>query len=130
FDDCVDYIVQLLDETAAEENLPITIEDRTTELGRITKSITLSVKALVLVTAASPLFNGNIDYESFVDKNGLKLFNTNYDLEKWSRAAVACKDAIDLCHTAGHKLYTYSLDARSSQVSTDTYYKMNIRGSV
>jgi len=130
FDDCVDYIVQLLDEAAAEENLPITIEDRTTELGRITKSITLSIKALVLVTAASPLFNGNVDYEGFVDKNGLTLFNTVYDPEKWSRAAVACKDAIDLCHTAGHKLYTYSLDARSSQVSTDTYYKMNIRGSV
>ncbi len=32
------------------------------ELGRITKSIVLALKAKVLVTAASPLFNGNADF--------------------------------------------------------------------
>src|SRR5690606_41047443 len=63
-------------------------------------------------------------------KNGVKLFNAVYDPQKWERAAIACKEAIEACHAAGHQLYRYSLDARSSLVSTDTYYKMNIRGSV
>lgn len=130
FDDCVNYIVELLDEAAAEENLPLSIEDRTTELGRITKPIALTIKAKVLVAAASPLFNGNPDYDAFTDKNGVKLFNAVYDPQKWERAAIACKEAIEACHAAGHQLYRYSLDARSSLVSTDTYYKMNIRGSV
>src|SRR3546814_15227816 len=91
FDNCVDYIVELLDEAVLEENLPASIEDRTTELGRITKPIALTIKALVLTTAASPLFNGNPDYDSFADKNGVKLFNSTYDPQKWERAAQACK---------------------------------------
>src|SRR3546814_19750336 len=85
FDNCVDYIVELLDEAVLEENLPASIEDRTTELGRITKPIALTIKALVLTTAASPLFNGNPDYDSFADKNGVKLFNSTYDPQKWER---------------------------------------------
>src|SRR3546814_431386 len=113
FDNCVDYIVELLDEAVLEENLPASIEDRTTELGRITKPIALTIKALVLTTAASPLFNGNPDYDSFADKNGVKLFNSTYDPQKWERAAQACKAAIEASHAAGHKLYSYDLDHRS-----------------
>src|SRR5699024_4726333 len=47
------YIVQLIDE--ASTFLPPAIVDDANELGRITRPIALSVKALVLVTAASPL---------------------------------------------------------------------------
>src|SRR5690606_32063059 len=59
-DVCVDYIVGLLDE--AIEDLPPVLNDPGLELGRITKTIALAVKAKVLVWAASPLFNGNPDY--------------------------------------------------------------------
>src|SRR5690606_34186748 len=71
-DECFDYVVQLLDE--ANPDLPSLINNESTELGRITQAINLSVKAYVLATAASPLFNGNPDYATFVDKQGQNLF--------------------------------------------------------
>src|SRR5690606_25193907 len=67
-DDVVNYIVGLLDE--AIPDLPPTIENGITEAGRITKPAAAAIKALVLVTAASPLFNGNTDYASFQDERG------------------------------------------------------------
>ncbi|MGV8095147.1 MAG: RagB/SusD family nutrient uptake outer membrane protein [Mangrovibacterium sp.] len=129
FDDCVDYIVQLLDEAAQGESLPVTIENKATELGRITRPVALALKAKVLVTAASPLFNGNADYAGLTNKDGTKLFNATYDVQKWDRAAKACKEAIDLCHEASHQLYTYSMDLNSANVSRETYLKMSIRNS-
>src|SRR5690606_19015421 len=102
-DECVDFIVNLLDE--AIPYLPEIIESEASELGRITQPIALSVKATVLVTAASPLFNGNADYANFIDKDGVQLFNPIYDATKWDRAAIACKEAIDACHAVGFKLY-------------------------
>src|SRR5690606_17203661 len=64
-DDCFDYVVELLDE--AIPVLPPIIVDMEGEAGRITAPIAASIKAKVLATAASPLFNGNPDYISFVD---------------------------------------------------------------
>src|SRR3546814_7178108 len=64
----------------------------------------LSVKALVLVTAASTLFNGNADYPNFVNSEGTPFFNPNYQKEKWEKAAQACREAIDLCHSVGMEL--------------------------
>src|SRR5690606_31337965 len=102
-DECINYIVELLDEALAEENLPLGIEDRTSELGRISKSVAASLKALVLVTAASPQFNGNPDYIDFTDPAGNPYFNATWEVGKWEKAAQACKDAIDICHEAGHE---------------------------
>jgi len=65
-DSVVNYIVRLLDEAAP--NLPAGIQNLVTELGRITRPIALSVKAEVLATAASPLFNGNPDYACSVQR--------------------------------------------------------------
>src|SRR5690606_1840621 len=84
-DECVDFIVDLIDE--ATPYLPEVIESEASELGRITLPIALSLKATVLVTAASPLFNGNTDYVNFTDHDGVQLFNPSYDATKWDRAA-------------------------------------------
>lgn len=129
-DECVDYIVELLDEAAISESLPLTIEDQANELGRITKPVVLALKAKILVTAASPLFNGNTDYANFTNKDGTKLFNSTYDPKKWESAVNACKEAIDMCHSTNHKLYTYDLDQNSAGVSPETYYKMSTRNSL
>jgi hypothetical protein len=129
-DECFDYLVQLLDEAAAEDALPVIIESQGTELGRITRPIALALKAKVLVTAASPVFNGNVDYASLANTDGTKLFNATYDAGKWDKAAKACKAAIDLAHQAGHKLYTFALDANSLAVSDTTFVKMSCRNVV
>ncbi len=127
-DDCVDYIVQLIDEAAPD--LPEVVTDELTELGRITKPIALSVKALVLVTAASPLFNGNNDYTGFTNKDGVALFNTTYQEEKWVRAAEASKEAIGSCDSAGMKLYTFTQGVSQYILSDETKIQMSIRNSV
>lgn len=117
-DSVVDYIVSLLDEAAT--GLPTVITNETLELGRITKIIALAVKAEVLVTAASPLFNGNPDYASFRDKDGNNLFNAQTDPTKWERAALACEEAINLCEERGMKLHVFNPPANIPSDLTDS----------
>lgn len=125
-DEVADYIVELLDEAIPE--LPMVIEDRGLELGRITAPIAAAIKARALVTVASPLFNGNSDYNGFVDKDNNQLISTAFDETKWARAAEACKAAIDMAHEAGHKLYEF--DGAPSDWSDTTVTKLSIRGSI
>ncbi len=102
-DESFAYVVQLLDE--AIPDLPPVIEDRVQQLGRATKSMAMAVKAEALVTAASPLFNGNADYTSFKNKDGKNLFSATADPAKWTLAAKACKEAIIEFETNGGTLY-------------------------
>ncbi|HMG08921.1 MAG TPA: RagB/SusD family nutrient uptake outer membrane protein [Mucilaginibacter sp.] len=103
-DESFAYVVSLLDE--AIPDLPPVIENQAKEFGRITKFIAMSVKAEVLTTAASPLFNGNPDYAGFKDHDSKSLFSATYDATKWKKAADACKAAITECEAQGLKLYT------------------------
>jgi hypothetical protein len=117
-DAVVKYIVDLLD--GAAEDLPLerdVIEG--TEAGRINNLIAKSVKAKVLVYAASKLYNGNEDYAKIIDARGVRLFPQTPDPEKWKLAADACLEAIEMCHAQGKKLY----DLVEPQLSTanDTF---------
>lgn len=105
-DSCFRYIVQKLDEAAAV--LPDQVTNPSTEMGRITKAIALAVKAQVLVTAASPLFNGNTSYPNFKSKTGQLFFNATADPRKWVAAAEACKVAVELCQRIGHRLHHFA----------------------
>lgn len=124
-DSCFSYITELIDE--ALEGLPVENNDAAM-LGKITQPIALSLKAKVLVTAASPLFNGNSDQSALVNPDGTPLFNTEFSVEKWKVAADACRAAIDACHGVGMKLYTYT---PVFQDLTDTITnELSIRNSV
>ncbi|WP_018625994.1 RagB/SusD family nutrient uptake outer membrane protein [Niabella aurantiaca] len=127
-DSCFNYVVALIDE--AIPDLPETIVNEAAELGRITRPIALAIKAEVLVTAASPLFNGNTDYANFKDNRGIALFNTTYDPQKWVRAKEACKAAIDACHAVGNKLYYYSQSNRQYDIPDTLKLQMNIRNAM
>lgn len=127
-DSCVDFIVRLLDEAAVD--LPERIVNEATELGRVTKSAALSLKAQTLVLAASPLFNGNPDYATYTSKTGVKLFPTTYDPAKWERAANACREAIDQCHAAGIKLYKYNASFLPAPGSPETIAEMSYRNAL
>jgi hypothetical protein len=111
-DACFDYIVELLDEACLGDKLQTYILDPASDLGRITKPIAKSLKAKVLITAASPLFNGNNDQTTLKNHDGTLLFNATFDPEKWQKAMDACKEAIDICHEAGIMLYKYDDAAR------------------
>ncbi|TKG96637.1 RagB/SusD family nutrient uptake outer membrane protein [Puteibacter caeruleilacunae] len=126
-DEVVNHIVALLDE--AMPNLPPVIQNKADELGRITQPIAAAVKARVLVTAASPLFNGNSNYPGFVTDDGAEYINSTFDAEKWVKAKEACKVAIDLAHAGGHSLFQYPGSALYN-LSDTTILKMSIRGAV
>ena len=127
FDTCVDFIVNLLDEAVVD--LPQEIRDDVEELGRATKLMALSLKSEVLLTAASPLFNGNLDYTNFTSSHGVPFF-TSYDNEKWKRAADAAFAAIEMAITIdGHDLYVFN-DQVSGLSEDITKLKLTLRGRV
>ena len=106
-DDCFEYIVELLDEAIANEYLPLWVYDPAEELGRITRPIAMALKAKVLVTAASPLFNGNTEQEFLLNRDNTQLFNPVPDPQKWQKAMIACAEAIEICHDARIELYKF-----------------------
>lgn len=125
-DAVVDYVVNLLDESM--ENLPAKIEETTTDMGRITQPIAASVKAKVLVWAASPLFNGNPDYANFTDKRGIQLVSSQRDPAKWQRALEAIDEAIEVSHANGHSLFRFRRGFET--MSDTTLLKYTLRGAV
>lgn len=73
--------------------------------GRVTSVMCLAVRARMLLFAASPLVNGNPDYAGHVNRDGEHLFSLTADPERWSKAAEACRELIELAEEAGHTLY-------------------------
>ena len=121
FDYCVDWIVGQLDEAAAV--LPAHRE-KTDEWGRATSVIAKSIKARLLLYAASPLWNGEFPYPSWKNVNfetpgyGKDLVSTSYDATKWDRALTACKEALTLAEGAGkHALYNDNSYYATQQLS-------------
>ena len=109
FDYVVDWIVDKFDEAA--KDLPALREQE--KWGRATSTIAKSLKARLLMYAASPLWNGEFPYPEWRNTNfetpgyGNELVSLEYKKEKWDRALVACKEALDLATTAGGiELYT------------------------
>ncbi len=101
-DKCVDFVAKTLDEAA--KKLPLTRKGK--ELGLATSVMAKALKGKLLVLAASPLFNGNSEfYSGFNNPDGTPLMPLEYSNEKWGKAANACKEAIDLAHSAGIELY-------------------------
>jgi hypothetical protein len=106
-DEVVNYIVSLLD-SAAQKSVPLIIPNKAAELGRVTKPIIQAVKAEVLLTAASPLFNGNTDYQAMRNSKGEQLFNPTYEASKWTKAAEAAKAAIESADAAGIRFFPFN----------------------
>jgi hypothetical protein len=127
-DSVVNYMVNLLDQAAPD--LPPSIQNQVKELGRITAPIALSVKAQILATAASPLFNGNLDYAGIQNKDGVQLFSSTFDSSKWDRAAVAIKEAIDMCLANGNSLHKFIAPANISKLSDSLRTELDIQTSI
>lgn len=126
-DEVVDYIVELIDEASLNLRTEVFA---TTEQGRIVLPIALGIKARVLLYAASPLFNGNTDYANFTNNDGTVLFNQEFSLEKWERAAIAAEEAIDNAHSLGYQLYEYEPGVQNRNISDTTIYQLTYRGSL
>lgn len=127
-DEVFNYVANLIDEAVV--SLPTRIIDEVNEMGRITKPIALALKARVLVTAASSLYNGNPDYANFIDKRGVHLFNGVYDSEKWEKAAEACIDAIDMIHSNGNQLYYFNPAVNTYNLGPELKTQMDLRAAI
>lgn len=127
-DSCFTYVVNLIDEAAAD--LPDILDRSASEMGRITRPIALAIKARVLMTAASPLFNGNEDYSNFADKRGISLFNSEFDENKWQVAADACREAIDAVENVGAKLYHFNPEVDIYNIGPELKTQMDIRNAI
>lgn len=126
-DEVVDYIVNLLDEAC--EGLPIRVIN-TSELGRIDQTICKSLKAKVLLYAASPLFNNNPQYYEVANTDGTKLFpqnDTQLEKQKWERALTAYEDALKVCQQAGVKLFYYPETNFSTNIDAMNYKFMTTK---
>lgn len=129
-DDCFLYITELMDEVIDSEALPLILTNPSTELGRFTLPAAYMLKAKVLLYWASPLFNGNTDYNSFRDHNGEPFFNQTYDASRWTAAAEACKKAINISESAGVRLYQTSDYIASKKISDQTLLVQTLRGVI
>lgn len=129
-DDCFSYVLDLMDEVIESEALPLILSNPTTELGRFTQPAAYMLKAKILLYWASPLFNGNTDYNSFRDHNGEPFFNQTYDASRWTTAAEACKKAVDICETAGIRLYQTSDYISAKKLSDQTLLVQTLRGVI
>ncbi|RKD91346.1 RagB/SusD family nutrient uptake outer membrane protein [Mangrovibacterium diazotrophicum] len=106
YEECADYIASEL--VLAAKDLAQG-RDRLS-IARPTRGAALATRAKVLLYAASPLANGNTDSYAMelVDDEGRQLLSTNYDEEKWAKAAAAAKDVMEL---GVYELYTASFRA-------------------
>jgi len=127
-DECFNYIVQLLDE--AFNNVALRVPSPSVDLGRITKPIVAAVKAEVLMTAASPFFNGNTDYVDFVTMEGKHFFPQTYNEGLWTQAAEACKVAIKQADSTGVSLYMKDDYRTSYNLADEVLHKVALRTRV
>jgi hypothetical protein len=90
FEECVNYIVSECD-AIKDTLLTVPLVSPTANSQRVNNAAALTLKAKVLLYAASPLFNGgNIDAS-----NPLTGY-TNFDANRWALAAKAAKDVMAL----------------------------------
>lgn len=128
-DDCFAYILQLLEEAINSKALPGIIQNTQKELGRITLPAAMALKARVLMYWASPLFNGNTDYEAFKNHQGKHFFNQVYDPDRWVQAAQACEEAIRTCNENGIRLYQTQDYKTQYAISDSTILNCVLRNS-
>ncbi|GGB20884.1 RagB/SusD family nutrient uptake outer membrane protein [Puia dinghuensis] len=127
-DSCFNYVVGLINQ--AIPDLPPSIQNTITEDGRITQAIALAVKAEVLTTQASPLFNGNPDYAGVKGVDGTPLWSAAAVATKWQTAAAACKAAIDAATANGAALYQFVPQSGLKHMSDSTKLLLTIQGAL
>lgn len=93
YKECVDYIAAEYD--AAALDLPTSLTLDAVDYGRATSGACKALKARLLITAASPLFNGS-PVTADAAMRPLVAYSAAYDVSLWKKAADACKAVIDL----------------------------------
>ncbi len=119
YDDCVDYILKNME--LAKGYLPDTRESLA-DVYRPTSGAALATMSRVLLTAASPMYNGNQSYAGWLRSDGKPFISQTRDNNKWGKAAAAAKRIIDL---GTYELFTWpkttDMDPLAYNVPTANY---------
>ena len=103
--DVVDFIVEMYDR--AIELLPPSQPG--TMMGRADAQIAKTMRARLLLYAASPLFNGDPEgVFANADPEFRALMNLQRDNARWQRALTAIDEAIDFVHAQGRQLFRHT----------------------
>lgn len=121
-----DEIVDWCDTEFKHLSTVLPADRETAEWGRATSIMALAMRAKMLLFAASPLFNGNPDFKDWKNADGLNLFKSDYDPQKWVRAAAAHKELIDAAHAANYALY-YEYNNDGSIDPFMSYYNLSLK---
>lgn len=117
-----EYIEFILSECLKAENmLPMRIDPLKFDryAGHATQAASMGLRARLLLYRASPFWNGNPDYADFKNKDGVNLFPTTYEKNRWQIAADSTKKIIDRLEAGGYALY-YS----TTKDPVDNYKKL------
>ncbi|WP_316831761.1 RagB/SusD family nutrient uptake outer membrane protein [Pedobacter aquatilis] len=115
YKECVDYVAAEYDKAAVDLPSAITLE--AINYGRATSGACKAMKARLLITAASPLFNGQP-----ASTDGAVLpyiaYSASYDAALWQKAADACKAVLDLPE------YTLVIDNSNASYPGNGFWRM------
>lgn len=121
FDKCVQWISDMYD--FAYNGL---LEQQPTNYyGRATRPAAKTLKAILWLYAASPLFNGNTEFysDSLIDpETGEHLMPQSYDATKWEKALQYALEAEESCTKNGIKLY----DGNPDDATGENPYPSNV----
>ena len=121
FDKCVQWISDMYD--FAYNGL---LEQQPTNYyGRATRPAAKTLKAILWLYAASPLFNGNTEFysDSLIDpETGEHLMPQSYDATKWEKALKYALEAEESCTKNGIKLY----DGNPDDATGENPYPSNV----
>ena len=111
-DECFEYILGLMEsvlfeEDGVTESTVLSDELQESFWGQIDRTIAKALYAKAWVLRASPLFNGNADFVSFKNKDGVNYFPQEYHAEYWQKAYDAVDAAIKAAEAKGKGIYTY-----------------------
>ncbi len=129
-DTVVAKIVRDIDTAIVIGGLPAALAGQKYDLGRINLPVATAIKAKALILGASPLFNGNTKYDNYTDNMGKELISQKYDVEKWSKAAKACVEAITAAENAGLKLYKFDPNEYNLNVDPRTVQELTLRAQI
>ncbi len=103
----VDEIVDWLDNEykVLANFFPTTYSNADQMFGRPNKGICMALRARLWLYAASPLYNGNIEYADLINPDGTHLFPQTYDSNKWKKAVDATREFLDLAEEGNYDLY-------------------------
>lgn len=127
----IDKVFEFIEKTMDEAivDLPDFVDFDVNELGRVTKPIALAIKAQILVTAASPLFNGNTEFSFYKNASGVQLFNQTKDESKWIKAEEACLAALEASVAIGNEL-NYAEQTTGNKESPETLTQLSFRTAI